>query len=332
MVAPLDASPRLITPVAQMPATAPAAGPMTAIEVGPAPSPAPVLQTETLASPDPASVPGPAAAPVASPSVELIEVRAVTPADAPASQPAAPGANQPVTPTPAAPAAGLDALVVQLEAAIRLNPQEVDDQFRLRLLYAVTGQDERATGPIEGVDPVQGELIAAVLRAVVAARKAMQDPVHASAPAIAAAEELRRLVGQQSTVIIPRLALVTRVNSYGDYQAVDPPRFPSGQPVHVFLYTEVKNFRSETTRDNRLRTVLGEKVEIFDASGKVVWERAEPNIEDRTHSPRTDFFMTMEIELPASLPAGEYVLKATVEDKLGATMDQQRLSFTIGSN
>jgi hypothetical protein len=41
--------------------------------------------------------------------------------------------------------------------------------------------------------------------------------------------------------------------------------------------------------------------------------------------------MTMEIQLPADTPAGEYVLKATVEDKLGATTDQQRMSFTIAN-
>ena len=43
-----------------------------------------------------------------------------------------------------------------------------------------------------------------------------------------------------------------------------------------------------------------------------------------------DFFAPLEMKLPATLPPGEYVLKAGVEDKLGATTDQQRLTFTIG--
>jgi hypothetical protein len=224
---------------------------------------------------------------------------------------------------------GVSALIAQLENAIRLHPQQIEDQFKLRLLYAATGQEDRAVGPMEGVDPVQGELVAAVLRAVVSARRSMQDPITASAQALNAAEELRRLVGQQSAVMVPRLALVTRVNSFGDYEAVSPPRFPAGEPVHVFLYTEVKNFRSQTTAEGRLRTLLGERVEIFDSAGKIVWQRSEASIEDLTLSARTDFFMTMELELPPDTPAGDYVLKVTVEDKLGATTDQQRLGFTI---
>ena len=136
-------------------------------------------------------------------------------------------------------------------------------------------------------------------------------------------------MAQQSPVIIPRVALVTRVNSFGDYDAVQPPRFTAGQPIHVFVYTEVANFRCEPTADNRLHTVLAERVEIFDGAGKVIWQRAQANIEDRVLRPRHDFFMTLELELPADLAAGDYVLKVTVDDKLGATTDQQRLTFTV---
>src|SRR5262249_31082308 len=155
-----------------------------------------------------------------------------------------------------------------------LHPQQVDDQFKLRLLYAATGQEDRATGTIEGADPVQGELMAAVLKAVVSARKSMQDPIGGSGQAMVAAEELRQRISQQTPALIPRLALVTRVSSFGDYVAVNPPKFPAGEPVHVFLYSEVKNFRSEATEDSHLRTVLAEKVEVFDSAGKVIWQRA----------------------------------------------------------
>jgi hypothetical protein len=46
-------------------------------------------------------------------------------------------------------------------------------------------------------------------------------------------------------------------------------------------------------------------------------------------SPRRDFFIPIEVRLNATTPPGEYVLKAGIEDKLGATTDQQRMTFTI---
>ena len=134
---------------------------------------------------------------------------------------------------------------------------------------------------------------------------------------------------QQSPVIIPKIALVTRVNSFGDYEAVNPAKFPAGQGVHVFLYTEISNFRSAPTPDGRLRTLLAETVEIFDPTGKIIWKQTADNIEDKVLSPRRDFFIPVEVRLPASTPAGEYTLKATIEDKLGATTDQQKMTFVI---
>ena len=43
-----------------------------------------------------------------------------------------------------------------------------------------------------------------------------------------------------------------------------------------------------------------------------------------------DFFVPFPLTLPAHTPPGQYILKITVEDKLGATTDQQRITFTVG--
>jgi len=95
------------------------------------------------------------------------------------------------------------------------------------------------------------------------------------------------------------------------------------------VYTEVTNFRCEPTPDGRLRTLMSETVEVFDAAGKCLWQRSQPQLEDHSRSPRRDFFIGFPIHLPADLPVGEYVLKVTLEDRIGGTADQQRLSFTI---
>ena len=222
------------------------------------------------------------------------------------------------------------AMIAGLEDTVAKHPEQLDDQLKLRLLYLITGQDEKAVAPLQTGDPVQAEFITALLKTLRNSKNMIADPASKDPSSLAALDELRRLLGQQLPDSIPRIALVTRINSFGDYQALTPPKFPAGRPIQVFLYTEVYNFRSEPTDEGKLHTVLSQKVQIFDSTGKIVWERTEPNIVDRVVTPRRDFFIPFPINLPGELPAGEYILKVTVEDKLGATADQQKLTFTIG--
>lgn len=265
------------------------------------------------------------------PRVELIDVRPMSPThSATEASPPAPTANQSAeTATPGERPTGIADMIGQLERSIAENPEHLDEQLKLRLLYLATAQDDKARRPVENVDPVKGELLSAFCDVIACARQVMSAPKQGSAKALMAVDDLRRLLGQQSSVLIQKVALVTRVGSFGDYDAVSPARFAAGRGVNVFVYVEVANYRSEPTRDGRLRTLLSETVEVYDAGGKVIWERTESKIEDRTLSPRRDFFIPFPVTLPPDTPAGEYILKVTIEDRLGATTDQQRITFTI---
>ncbi len=296
--------------------------------VKPTTRPADVANTAVMAGPATAG----SATPAKGPRVEVVDVR-------PAVRPTRPSPSATPNATPNVPTTAVNTSIIsddmagmisQLEQRVQQHPEHLDDQLRLRLLYLATGQDEKAIAPIPAGDPMQTEFIVALLKTLRNSKNLITDPAGKDPSALAALDELRRLLGQQLPVSIPRIALVTRINSFGDYQLLNPPKFPPGRAIHVFLYTEVYNFRSEPTDDGKLRTVLSEKVEIFDSAGKIVWQRTEPSIVDRVVTPRRDFFIPFPINLPGELPAGEYILKATVEDKIGATADQQRLTFAVG--
>jgi hypothetical protein len=262
------------------------------------------------------------------PRVEITDVRA---APAAAVDGAAPSSAHPPVAGAAAGSETLAELIVRLEREHKDNPLQMDEAVRLALLYLATGQDAKAGALSSGLDPLRGDLASALIQVVVASREPLQKFGSPAPSALAAADHLRLILSQRSPVMIPKVALVTGVQSFGAYQAVNPPRFPAGQPVHVFLYTEVANFRAEPLSDGRLQTVLSEKVEIFDRDGKVIWEQNHATIRDVVSTPRRDFFIPLEIKLPAGTPAGEYVLKVTIEDKIGATTDQRRVTFTIGN-
>jgi len=289
------------------------------------------VQPSTPVKPDQHTVQITQIKPAPMPPATTAEKQTITAANLPTTKQIRTGKSAAVTTIPTG---NLQQTIENLEQTIKNRPLEWDEQFRLRLLYLANGETDKATGPIEGVDPVQADLLAAIFRTAATAQQAMHQPGGADATAsnmqaLGAIDELRRLIGQQSGVVIPRMALVTRVTSFGDYEEIAPLRFQAGQPIEAFVYTEVANFHTEPTDDGKVRTALSAKVEVFNADGKSVWHRTEPRIEDRTRSPRRDFFIPFPVKLPANIPPGNYVLKVTIEDTIGATADQQRLTFTV---
>jgi len=306
------------------------ASPPPATIVQPAPA-APAMRAVDIRDSDAQDASAAAPASQEAPQVAVLNVRPVVEPSVPASQPAA-QANQPVTPTDDDDGReNVTGLIKRLEERLAKRPQQLDDQFKLRLLYLATDQPDKAKQPCKDLDPVQGEMLSALVETMSAAQQALRDPAGAASSALSAVGELQRVLSEQSPVVIAKMALVTSVRSFGDYREVKPARFPAGQPMHVFCYTELANFRSEPTPDGRLRTLLSGKIEIFNEAGKIIWEHEFPQIEDRVLSPRRDFFVPLEIKMDAGQPAGTYILKVTVEDQLGATTDQQRLTFTVGN-
>ncbi len=266
--------------------------------------------------------------------IELVNVRPAAASEQPdqiKDQPVA-SANRPARKNQPSSTSSLSQLLQQLKQSVRKHPQNIDEQFKLRLLYILTGNEEKATGPIEGAGPVRKELLTTLFEVVRTTREACTQPQTESAEALTALEELRRLIGQQASVMIPKIALVTRVNSFGNYDQVDPLEFPAGQSIHVFCYTEVDNFRYEPTNDGKLRSLMSEEIQIFNSRGKIIWEKKAAKIEETMHTPRRDFFIPFEIYIPAGPPPGEYILKVTIKDKIGMTTDQQRLTFTVTEN
>lgn len=295
--------------------------PATEIAASPAPRAVPTIQPSPFAPPQPSPAPMVTA--------EITDIRPVLVPPAAADPNASASANQPAQQGAQARAADLNAVISQLEQVIQQQPPHPEDELRLRLLYLAAGMDDKSSEPVKGMDPIQTELLGAIVKTVASSKMAMLQPTNASPNALNATEELRRLLGQQSGVSIPRIVLVTKVSSFGDYEQISPLRFKAGSDIHAYVYTEVANFRSEPVDGDRLRALLGERVQVFDSTGKVVWERNENNIEDRVRTPRRDFFIPFPLKLPATLAPGDYVLKVTVEDRIGGTTDQQRLTFSI---
>ncbi|MGN6368920.1 MAG: hypothetical protein ACTHN5_11730 [Phycisphaerae bacterium] len=114
---------------------------------------------------------------------------------------------------------------------------------------------------------------------------------------------------------LPKLALASRVDSFGVYTPVDP-RFPQGTARTVILYCEVANFTSRKDPEGQFETKLTQQESLITSDGLLVYRPNPEDVDDRSFNHRHDFYLVKKITLPATLPVGKYTLRMNVTDRL----------------
>jgi hypothetical protein len=113
---------------------------------------------------------------------------------------------------------------------------------------------------------------------------------------------------------LPRVALATRVDSFGNYTPVDA-KFPQGIERTVILYCEVANFTSRRADDGWYETKLSQQDTLLTADGLLLWRPTAEDVDDRSMNQRHDFYLVKKITLPSTLAAGKYTLRLSVTDR-----------------
>ncbi len=203
----------------------------------------------------------------------------------------------------------------------------VDDQARLRLLYAAAGRREEASAVPSGTDSEQQfwnqELQG--LFVVLEDAAATDPPRHTGE----AAEHLRAAaaqLGQFAPLAVKHLAFCTEVNSFGVYKPFPLYEFKPGQ--EVLLYAEIENFTSAAT-DEGYHTALHSSYQILNARGDRVAELDFAITEESCRNQRNDFFVRYFLTIPKNLPPGDYTLQLTVEDTQGHKAGQANIPLSI---
>src|SRR4030095_10582590 len=119
----------------------------------------------------------------------------------------------------------------------------------------------------------------------------------------------------QADLHIPVLALCTRVAVFGVYDPVDATQLAAGKEHQLILYCEVENFASQFTERRLWHTQLTHEAVLYDERGKRVWEEKLVNVEDFSRNRRHDFFINQKVRFPATLAAGNYYLKVSINDQ-----------------
>ena len=132
-----------------------------------------------------------------------------------------------------------------------------------------------------------------------------------AAPLVDAA---RRWQGDQD-LTLPKMALASRVDSFGVYTPVEP-KFPQGAARTVILYCEVANFTSRKDTDGFFETKLQQQESLITSDGLLVYRPSPEEVEDRSLNQRHDFYLVKKVTIPATLAVGRYTLRMSVKDVL----------------
>jgi hypothetical protein len=219
-----------------------------------------------------------------------------------------------------------------LEAKVKKEPSNLEDQFRLRMMYLLNGQDEQAAAPIDGADADMQEVILAHFKALITAKSAPgRDPALSANQQLEQIEALRNIIRARADLRVPKVVLCTAIESFGRYTPIEPAEFKAGDKNRVLLYIEVDNFKSETTPSGLYRTLLNLRVSVLSTSGQEVGPTlTDSNIEDLARQQRRDFYLTIgELTIDRKLAPGDYVLKVEVEDVLAGKINNGVAKFKI---
>ncbi len=128
--------------------------------------------------------------------------------------------------------------------------------------------------------------------------------------------------------------LCSEVRAFGDYSPIDDATLLVGVPNRLIVYTEPDRFASrETTLDGRtlFEVELSQGLTLYhDAPGELqVWHQPRARIVETSRRQRRDFYLVNEIELPARLSVGSYLLKVTTRDEVSGAIAERTLPIRI---
>ncbi|MFH1419625.1 MAG: hypothetical protein ABII12_15220 [Planctomycetota bacterium] len=216
------------------------------------------------------------------------------------------------------------------KALVAKDPNNLAEQYRLRMWYLIDGQDDKALALSDDIDADKQEILQAQIRALMAARVVTgRDPAIGANQLLEPIENLHNIVRTRADLQVSRVALCRAVDAFGLYDPIEPAEFPAGRAIDVLLYIEVDNYRSDKMPSGFYRTLLTVRPSLLNKSGDELWNAKYENIEDLSRRQRRDFFLTIPEKIPASLAPGEYVLKVEVEDVLAGKINSNVAKFKL---
>jgi hypothetical protein len=204
-------------------------------------------------------------------------------------------------------------------------------QVDLRMLYLISGQQERALQAIPGVDPADQEF----WQQEFWGHTNYFDVDSMPSSSERAAQTVTQLTNavlrlqEKASLELRNVTFCHKISNFGNFEKYPREEFSPGQ--EVLLYAEVANIHSEPIPDGKFRTSLKSTIEVYHhgAQGQLIERIDLPEAVDICRTHRRDYFHSYQYTIPAKLALGPHLLKLTVEDQLSRRVATYTLNFTV---
>ncbi len=206
--------------------------------------------------------------------------------------------------------------------------EEIAEHARLRLLYMLAGQRDKALSAIPAKAPATEEFWSKQLFGLDLLLDTARTPDAArrTAEAKQALDDALARLGETAPLEVRNMAFCTKIESYGCIENFFKYDFTPQQ--EVLLYAEIENFVSEET-SRGAHTALRSSYLILDSRGQQVAEHEFTNTEEYCNQPRRDFFIGYHLRLPERIYPGKHTLQLTIEDLNSEKLGQSSIEFWI---
>lgn len=208
------------------------------------------------------------------------------------------------------------------------NTLEAYEHVRLRLMQLAAGDKDQALDVIPGLTPTEQSYWSNQMFAIATLLEhdSMPDDQQRAALASQQLAEAQSRLGELANLAANSLTFCDKVYGFGDYDKRKTNSFKAGESVT--LYTEIENFRSEST-EKGYHTSLATSYEVLDQSGNRVEGGEFANVDDYCARKRSDFYIEYTIELPDRIYASKYELRLLIRDRLSGKIGKSTLELEI---
>lgn len=130
---------------------------------------------------------------------------------------------------------------------------------------------------------------------------------------------------------IEAVYFASEVLSYGNAARIAAPEFKAGQ--RVLLVTDLSSFACESVGSASppalYRTRMSQRVAIYDAEGKLVFQRSFDSLEYQSAHYVSTMFIPLKFQLPSNMRPGTYTAKVEVVDEIAGRQNDAGVDFTV---
>lgn len=199
---------------------------------------------------------------------------------------------------------------------VKEYPRDVSANLDYQLMLFLRDEPVPQLSSITALPTEDRELISAVMDGMSNFRSTLRsDNNMLLSKKIRPMIELSDRLRQQAELSIPTLVLCSKVDGFGRYEPIDPPRLVAQTTSQAIVYCEIENFTSQLNAAKQWQTDVVQEAILYTEDGVQVWADKSQPIQDLSRKRRHDFFLRTLVKFPPTLTLGRYMLKVTIIDR-----------------